>query len=188
MLHGLGSVGEKFGVEFLESGIPSNGASLADSLPGMKFIFPTAQRGRCSAFKRALINQWFNLASLEDPVRRTDMQVSGLSESARYVQSILSQEMEIIPPQNIILGGLSQGCAMAIFVLLSLEFPIGGFVGMSGWLPFEQDLSEIVQLGDTEDGEADTDLFKFGEELGHWYGVPDEIDDILGFLRDTLAL
>ncbi|KAF2678983.1 alpha/beta-hydrolase [Lentithecium fluviatile CBS 122367] len=266
LLHGLGSGGEKFGVEFLESGVSSTGAGLADSLPGMKFVFPTAQKCRSAAFRRALINQWFNLASLEDPVERTDLQVNGLGESARYVRSILSQEMEIVPPQNIILGGLSQGCAMAIFILLSLEFPIGGFMGMSGWLPFEKDLGEIVRLGGTEDSETETGLVtfcddedeenhdaflqavgmardvlsmeetnatsltrnhtclgtpiflghgekdekikcKFGEgaaktlaslgldvawkcylELGHWYGVPDEIDDILGFLRDTLAL
>lgn len=266
LLHGLGSGGEKFGVEFLESGISSTGAGLAESLPGTKFVFPTAQKCRSSAFKRAMINQWFNLASLEDPVKRTDLQVNGLCESARYVHSILSQEMEIVPPQNIILGGLSQGCAMALFLLLSLEFPIGGFVGMSGWLPFEEDLGEIVGLGGTEDGETEAGLVtfrddedernndaflqavdltrdvlsmgetnaasvtrnhtclgtpiflghgkkddkincKFGEgaaktlaslgldvtwkcypELGHGYGVPDEIDDILRFLRDTLAL
>lgn len=266
LLHGLGSGGEKFGVEFLETGISSTGAGFADSLPGMKFVFPTAKNCRSTAFRRALINQWFNLATLEDPVERTDLQVNGLGESARYVWSLLSQEMEIVPPQNIILGGLSQGSAMAIFILLSLEFPIGGFVGMSGWLPFEKDLGEIIYQGGTKDCKAETGLVtfgndedegnndaflqavglvrdvlsmegtnatsvarnhtclgtpiflghgekdekiecKFGEgaaktlaslgldvtwkcypELGHWYGVPDEIDDILGFLRDTLAL
>ncbi|KAF2454108.1 Alpha/Beta hydrolase protein [Lineolata rhizophorae] len=223
LLHGLGSGGEKFWVEFLESGISSAGI--------------------------AMVNQWFNLASLENPVECTDLQIDGLGESARHVRSILSQEMEVVPPQNIILGGLSQGCAMAVFILLSLEFPIGGFVGMSGWLPFEKDLGEIVRLGGAKDGETETGhavglardvlsieennvtslthdhtcletptflghgekdekikckfregaaktlaslgldvVWKSYAELGHWYGIPDEIDDILGFLRDTLTL
>jgi predicted esterase len=260
LLHGRGSNGEKFGAELLRSGLSSEGASLTDLLPGMKFIFPTAKKRRSSAFNRATLKTWFDIACLQDPAKRTDLQVHGLAESADHVRSILSQEMATIPPQNLVLGGLSQGCAMAFFVLLSLEFPIRGFVGMSGWLPFCKDISEIVNYN-SPSGEMEDDVFFFGEgrdirdedpfiqtvnfvrdilcmdeidvsktshdhtcfrtpvflghgekdekvncrlgeeaahfltslgmdiawkcypELGYWYKIPDEIDDILGFLR-----
>src|SRR5690348_2426281 len=98
LLHGLGSRGETFGVEFLKSGISSAGTGLSHSLPGTKFVFPTASRRRSAAFRRALIPQWFNLASLEDPMGRAHLQVDGLGESAQYLRSILRREMEIVPP------------------------------------------------------------------------------------------
>ena len=41
---------------------------------------------------------------------------------------------------------------MALSVLLTLEVPLGGFVGISGWLPFRDDIDEMINsdrlLGD----------------------------------------
>ncbi|KAG4431278.1 hypothetical protein IFR05_013244 [Cadophora sp. M221] len=266
LLHGLGSNGEKFGAEFLESSISSNGTKFTEIFPGAKFIFPTSKKRRSSAYRRATINQWFDIASLEDPFKRRDVQFQGLAESSQYIRCILSRELETILSKNIFLGGLSQGCAMALGVLLSLEFPLGGFVGMSGWLPFRNDIDEINRFGATELGNGDDgDLSPFeeadgsenldpsitainfardilsmdklgpltsineqtclatpvllchglddqkikctlGEEaahtlsslgmqitwkdysgLGHWYKIPDEIDDIVEFLRVKLG-
>lgn len=51
-----------------------------------------------------------------------------------------------------ILWGLSQGCAAGIFTLLGgwsdITEPkaLGAFIGMSGWLPFEQHLNEILHM------------------------------------------
>jgi predicted esterase len=265
LLHGRGSNGEKFGVEFLESGIPSNGTKLTEIFPGAKFIFSTSKKRRSRAFGRATINQWFDIASIDDPSKRRDLQLQGLAKSAQDLRSILSRELETIPSKNIVLGGLSQGCAMALCVLLSLEFPLGGFVGMSGWLPFRNDIDEIIgpvttefdngddpspfeeadesenldpsitginfardilsmdQLGPLTSISEQTSLATpvllchgmddekvkctLGEEatntlsslgmdvtwkaypgLGHWYKIPDEIDDILGFLRVKVGL
>ncbi|KAF2255055.1 alpha/beta-hydrolase [Trematosphaeria pertusa] len=218
LLHGLGNGGEKFGVEFLESAISSTGAGLADSLPGMKFVFPTAQKCRSTAFRRALINQWFNLASLEDPVERTDLQVNGLGESARYVRSILSQEVEIVPPQNIILGGTEDGETETSLVTFCDDEDEGNNDAFLQAVGLARDVLSMEETNPTSmarnhtclgtpiflgHGEKDEKInYKFGEgaaktlaslgldiawkcypELGHWYGVPDEIDDILGFLQ-----
>jgi predicted esterase len=259
LLHGLGSNGEAFGTEFQESGRSSTGAKLTELLPDARFIFPTAKRRRSSAFRRTTINQWFDIASLEDPFWRREVQLPGLAESAKYLLSILHQELETIPSKNIVLGGLSQGCAMALLVLLSLEFPLGGFVGMSGWLPFRNDLDDIIDPhGIRDHGDEDSFLFDEGDEskdlgpstaaihftrdllsiptlsnqqpclttpvflghgkidekvkcqlgdeavqtlsslgmqvtwksypgLGHWYKIPEEIDDILEFLGAKLG-
>ncbi|RMZ88871.1 hypothetical protein DV736_g3908, partial [Chaetothyriales sp. CBS 134916] len=262
LLHGLGSNGETFGRELLRSGTTTNGRSLADSFPGMKFIFPTARRRRSSAFKRATINQWFDVASLDDPSKRRDLQIDGLTESSNHVWSILKREADTILPHHVVLGGLSQGCAMAVFVLLSLDFPIGGFVGLSGWLPFRYDIMELIGSGaadpvfseDSDDGgkgespapiqavnlvrdilskddidtenlnhthenlglatpvflghgaedpkikcslgkEAADTLQMLGmdvtwrcyPELGHWYKIPEEIDDIVEYLKGKLT-
>lgn len=263
LLHGLGSNGEKLGREFVDSATSSDDIRMTELFSGMKFVFPTAKKRRSIAFKRAMINQWFDILSLEDPSKRQDLQLEGLAESAAYILSVLGQEMDTIRPENIILGGLSQGCAMALFVLLSLDFPLGGFVGMSGWLPFRKDIDEVVCSVDSGGGEdiggfsfdreeedieeivsvqavnlvrnilsmdqiaversnarppcLRTPVFlghgdndekvncKLGKEaartllalemdvtwksycdFGHWYKVPDEIDDILAFLHSKL--
>lgn len=182
-LHGLGSNGEKFGAELIQSGISSRGATLTATFPGMKFIFPTARKRRSSAFKRATLNQWFDIASLKDPMERNHLQVDGLIESADYIRSIISQEMKAIPSQNILLGGLSQGCAMAFFVLLSIVFSIGGFVGMSGWLPFYDDFDEIVNPLDPQ--EADS-IFSTDKETIN--ADNDPFLQTIRFVRDLLSL
>ncbi|KAF2181622.1 hypothetical protein K469DRAFT_537125, partial [Zopfia rhizophila CBS 207.26] len=151
LLHGLGSNGDKFGREFLETGVSSEGKTLTTFFLGAKFIFPTAKWRRSSAFGRARLTQWFNIYSLKDPSQRQELQLEGFSESAVYIRSIISQEMETLPPGKIILGGLSQGCAMSLLVLLSLEFPLYAYISMSGWLPSRGDIDAIIsdRDGDT---------------------------------------
>lgn len=186
LLHGLGSNGEKFGVELLESGISSTGARLTKAFPGAKFIFPTSKKRRSSAFRRARINQWFDIASLDDPSKRRDVQLQGLAESSQYIRSILNRELETIPSKNIVLGGLSQGCAAGLGILLSLEFPLGGFVGMSGWLPFCNDIDDIVRSDSTETNNEDNDVFSFEEVDGSEDLGP--IITAINFARDILSI
>ncbi|KAI1821037.1 phospholipase/carboxylesterase [Xylaria intraflava] len=264
LLHGLSSNGEKFGKELLETGKTSAGMTLPDLLPSARFIFPTAKRRRSSAFGRKKLTQWFDIARLEDPSYRKQTQVQGLAESAAEIRELIRQEIEVagVPPANIILGGLSQGCAMSLSVLLSLEYPLGGCFGMSGYLPFQQDIENIVNKADTSDeednpfaasdeesqpedpalrafsferdllcidtpwdatayqnkmasstpiflGHGDADEkkpYELGEAaartmraagynvewklypgLGHWYRIPDEIDDIVDFIRNRVG-
>jgi len=253
LLHGLGSNGEKFGSELLKTGISSEKKTLRSVYPGAKFIFPTAKWGRSTAFNRTVLTQWFDMCSLDDRSLREDVQIEGLVESVKYIRGVLSEELKAVPATNIVLGGLSQGCAMSLMLLLSLEFPIGAYVGMSGRLPFHKDICDIInnatvpdenvtfedehaaeqspaiqalsfvrELLELSDGDGEsavtrnalaTPVFlghgamdekvpcRLGEQaasgltllglrvtwksypdLGHWYQVPEEIDDIFEFL------
>ncbi|KAI3343430.1 phospholipase/carboxylesterase [Ustulina deusta] len=264
LLHGLSSNGEKFGKELLETGKTSAGKTFPDLLPGARFIFPTAKRRRSSAFGRKKLTQWFDIARLPDPSYRKQTQLQGLAESAAEIRELLRQEIEVagVPPTNIILGGLSQGCAMSLSILLSLEYPLGGYFGMSGYLPFQQDIEDAINREDTPDnednpfavsdedsepegpalrafsferdllcidtaqdtttyeketasstpiflGHGDADQkkpYELGESaartmraagynvewklypgLGHWYRIPDEIDDIVEFICNRVG-
>ncbi|KAM0209426.1 hypothetical protein ACHAQI_006473 [Fusarium lateritium] len=258
-LHGLGSNGEKFGRELIETGICSDGKSLPNLLPGARFIFPTSKRRRSSAYKRAMLTQWFDIASLEDPSYRSQTQYQGLEQSSREIIQVINEERDKVSAKNVILGGISQGCAMSLMCLLALDFPIGGFIGMSGWLPFAADIERVVDenteghASDDEDnpfeifdgesdlrdagaqvhdyvkellalvspgpstglgalstsvflghGEADEKIlpalgeqacrvlrstgfeveWKGYEGQGHWYKIPDQIDDIVKFIKE----
>lgn len=145
LLHGLGSNGEKFGTELLDTGLTSSGHKLPDLLPGARFVFPTSKRRRSTAFGRSMLTQWFDIARLTDPLYRKERQLDGLAESAREILDIMATELQKVQPQNLIIGGLSQGCAMSLAVLLSLEHPIGGYIGMSGFLTYQDELEDAVQ-------------------------------------------
>jgi predicted esterase len=179
-LHGLGSNGQKFGKELLDTGYSSDSKSLTDIFPSAKFIFPTAKVRRSSAFRRATLTQWFDIASLEDPSYKRQNQGEGLTESARYLLNILQLESTTVGPQNLILGGISHGCAMAVCLLLCLEYPLAGFVGMSGWLPFQNDIREILEAK----AGAEDDIFGHGEDEEEKCPVKDAI----AFERELLGL
>ncbi|KAI0483499.1 acyl-protein thioesterase [Xylaria cf. heliscus] len=265
LLHGLSSNGEKFGKEFLETGRTTNGMTLPELFPGTRFVFPTAKRRRSSAFGRKRLTQWFDIARLPDPSYRKETQLQGLAESALEIRGLLQQEMTRVSPANIILGGISQGCAMSLSVLLSLESPLAGYIGLCGYLPFQQDIEDAVRgwgeaqnsandddnpfaVSDDEGaqpadptvravtferellgldplpnattrqttlstpiflGHGDVDEKKphvLGEAaahtmraagydvdwrlyvgLGHWYKIPEEIDDIVNFIREKVG-
>ncbi|KAI0851873.1 alpha/beta-hydrolase [Daldinia vernicosa] len=144
LLHGLGSNGRKFGEELLETGVTSGGKKLTEIFPGARFIFPTAKRRRSSMIIHTRLTQWFDIASLDDLFFRPNTQTKGLVESHGEISHLIKDECQRVPYQNIILGGLGHGCAMALFCLFTSWFPLGGFVGMSGWLPFQPDIDGLI--------------------------------------------
>lgn len=140
---------------------------------------------------------------------------------------------------------------MSLMCLLALDFPIGGFIGMSAWLPFAGDIRQVAEentaqhisgdegLRDADakfhdyveellafagperskalgalstpvalgHGEADEKVvpalgeqacralrstgfeveWKSYEEQGHWYKIPDQIDDIVKFIKERVG-
>lgn len=169
-LHGRGSNAERFGLELLaarSSPLPPHHQelTLAEHFPGVKFIFPTAKKRRAMAFKRTPINQWFDCFSLEDPSERQHLQYDGIKETSEFVTGLVRREAEVVGMDHVVIGGLSQGCAAALHILLNLggEAPMAGFVGMSGWLPFAETLDPAASDG--EDG-SDEDDDIFGSDAG----------------------
>ena len=194
ILHGRGGNAQAFGPEFMLAE-HSSGMSLQRLLPNMKFIFPTAKRRRMAAQNRCTVTQWFDIISLKDPSKRDDVQVEGLRESCAYVHQIIEDEMRHVPCGNIVLGGLSQGCATALYALLTFEppesnsstssCPIGAVVGMSGWLPFRNHVDEI--FCETGESSEDDDPFDRGDDLESPSANSKEIQ-ALNLLRDNINL
>lgn len=255
LLHGLGSNGAKFGQELLDIGVTSSSQKLAQLFPYVRFVFPTSKPRRSSAFGRSILTQWFDIARLNDPSYLQDRQLQGLEESGVETLAILAEELKRVPAQNLILGGLSQGCAMSLAVLLCLEQPIGGYIGMSGYSCHASNLSlvleddeegfdpfgredgaetakcvaaqtferELLNISRIEEpsvertshltpvlmghGELDEKVpLKLGEAAagvirdagydvdwkcyagqGHWYKIPEQIDDIVNFITDKVG-
>ncbi|PLN84992.1 putative phospholipase/carboxylesterase [Aspergillus taichungensis] len=198
LLHGRGSNAERFGSVFLES------TEIARRLPTVKFIFPTAKKRRATVFNRTPIHQWFDNYSLEDLDARTELQVDGLEETSRFLRTLIDDEARLFRESNdptvsdeysrIVIGGLSQGCAASVFCLLggfsgqdSGQLKrLGGFVGMSGRLPFEREITELLESNGGDEGESeDDDPFSRDDEEDEDIPAPIQA---LNHVRDILDL
>ncbi|KAK8176205.1 Alpha/Beta hydrolase protein [Phyllosticta citribraziliensis] len=184
LLHGRGSNAERFGIELLKSR-NSKDRTLTDCFPGAKFVFPTAKKRRSTAIKRIPINQWFDNFSLDDPSERQHLQYDGIRETSAFVHDLIEKEASLVGMSHVVIGGLSQGCAAALHVLLNFKpkeegsASFAAFVGMSGWLPFAESLDPRDKDKKKEDegessGREDDDIF--GSDGGH----NDHGDDVFG--------
>lgn len=140
LLHGRGSSGYEFADDLFECQIesapePSVRVTLPERFPNCKWIFPTTRERYSTVFQEEM-PEWFDTVSLTEPSQREDLQVEGLSESVSTMIKLIKEEVAYVEPSKIILGGISQGYATAIHVLLALNVQLAGFVGLSGWMPF----------------------------------------------------
>ncbi|KAK6528136.1 hypothetical protein TWF281_009387 [Arthrobotrys megalospora] len=136
-LHGRGSSGLELADELGSSKVSGPpDANIFSQLPHVKWVFPSAKPRFSTVFKEEM-TEWFDIYSLSDPSERSELQIEGLREAAVYLRDLLDQEIEIFnDSKRVILGGISQGEATALMLLLAGGYKLGGFIGFSGWMPF----------------------------------------------------
>lgn len=165
LLHGRGSTGADFAIDLLECVVlnhtsPSPSPSLRTTnlpqrFPTCKWVFPSA-KSRYSTVFREELTEWFDIVSLTDPAARQDLQKPGLVESARSLIALVREELQSVSADRLIVGGISQGYAAAALVFVALDLRIADFVGLSGWMPFAEELLTVaVGFGREVDGTPD---------------------------------
>ncbi|KAI9051338.1 hypothetical protein LZ554_004385 [Drepanopeziza brunnea f. sp. 'monogermtubi'] len=137
-LHGREDFGSDLAQYFFDSK-SSDGRSLAEVFPTIKWVFPTAalrysaQRDfefSSSSFAEALkgegiISQWFDIWSLQTPEEKPELMLPGLQESTAQIRGIIAEEAQMVSREKIVLGGISQGCAASILALLASGIELG---------------------------------------------------------------
>jgi predicted esterase len=186
ILHGRGSTAQKFAEPLLQQAVSHASTSFLsstnlateplksfrDHFPNTKFVFPTAPLRRAIVFKRSLTHQWFDNWSLTQPELKQHLQIQGLRETSAFLHDVLRKEIEEVGPGNVVLMGLSQGCAASIVAaLLWRGEAFGALVGMCGYLPFRKGMNDVVEEAESEHD----DLFQGS--------MQEEEDDI--FARDV---
>lgn len=147
MLHGRGSTGEEFAEELFASSL-SDGSSLRDQFPGCRWVFPSSKELWSSTFQEDM-PAWFEAPSLTDTTADQDLQAPGISDSVSYLCGVLDDEISLVGGLGkVVLGGISQGGAIAMWTLLCHPRACGqrlcAFVGASTWLPFAADIEAIL--------------------------------------------
>ncbi|CZT41200.1 related to phospholipase/esterase [Rhynchosporium secalis] len=192
ILHGRGSTAKKFIPPLLEMETTSK-SNLQKAFPHAKLVFLTASRTRATLYGRAYTHQWFNGWKMDDFDNRQDLMTPGLHTSCKYVHGILQKEIAVIGEQNVVLCGLSQGCATFLTSLLTWDGkPFAATVGMCGYLPFATQIEEIA-TGKVADAEDDGISFSDDEEGGSLF-EGERVDkgslstQAVQFLRDQVDL
>ncbi|KAF2827701.1 acyl-protein thioesterase 1 [Ophiobolus disseminans] len=140
-VHGLGDEAE--GVESIARQFQSAG-----KLPHMTWVLPNALANHDLA-----TNAWYMPTRLSPyppsrPELEDDEDEQGMRDTVAYLTTLIDDLVaQGIPAQRIVLGGFSQGHAMALLTGLVGKYAgeLGGLVGLSGYLPL---LDRITALRD----------------------------------------
>ncbi|TGO29539.1 hypothetical protein BPAE_0014g00910 [Botrytis paeoniae] len=151
LLHGTSSWGVPFAQELMAL------VHFDALLPYTKLTFPSGILRKTTVFGGNLANAWFDIADFSDRTIGEEQQKEGLRESVKYLGKLIKDVVDNESHdegRKVFVGGLSQGCAMSVILLLSGELDrlevlqkIGGFVGFSGWLPFAKQIAEVAAAG-----------------------------------------
>ncbi|KAG8197323.1 hypothetical protein JTE90_013450 [Oedothorax gibbosus] len=154
-LHGLGDTGHGWAAGFQ-----------TNKLPHVKYICPTAPTQAVTLNGGYKMPSWFDLKSLNADGPEDEEGIKKASESV--FRMIEEEEQKGIPSNRIVLGGFSQGGALAIYSALRCAKPLAGVVAISCWLPLYKQFPYAAE-GNQEvpmlqcHGELDTVVpFKWG--------------------------
>uniref|UniRef100_A0A1A9WFU5 palmitoyl-protein hydrolase n=1 Tax=Glossina brevipalpis TaxID=37001 RepID=A0A1A9WFU5_9MUSC len=104
--------------------------------PSMKIVCPNAPSQPVTINNGFLMPSWFDLKSLD--MSGTEDEKS-LKAAAKTIHIMINKEIENgIPTIRIVLGGFSQGGALALYSALTYAKPLAGIVALSAWLPLHQ--------------------------------------------------
>ncbi|OAG02692.1 acyl-protein thioesterase 1 [Paraphaeosphaeria sporulosa] len=139
-VHGLGDDAE--GVESIARQFQTAG-----KLPYMSWVLPNALHNH-----DVMSTGWYAPTGLSPfPPSRPELEdeedEEGITSSAQYLVSLIDDLVsQGVPERRIVLGGFSQGHAMALFTgLTSSKYSgrLGGLVGLSGYLPLIERIPKL---------------------------------------------
>ncbi|KAI7839106.1 hypothetical protein COHA_007111 [Chlorella ohadii] len=124
VLHGLGDSG--IGWAFLPK-------LLAEDLPHTQWVLPNAPVRRISRFGGQASTAWFDIMPAAGA--HTQQDAEGMKDTLSYVEHLLEQQAAAgVPPSQVIIGGFSQGGAMALLALRS-HHRLAGVLALSAFMP-----------------------------------------------------
>ena len=137
-LHGLGASGHDFEPIVPELKLLSR--------PGIRFLFPHAPIRPVTINGGAAMRAWFDIDSLNFEARNQDNE--GIAASVALIDELMAAEIDRgISESNILLGGFSQGGAVALQAGLTLPRKIGGIVALSCYLPMTEAELQLINSG-----------------------------------------
>jgi len=133
-LHGLGDTG--YGWEEPMRMIQNAGNG------HIKFILPSAAARPVTINQGMSMPAWFDIRGLS---RLSQEDQEGLEESRALVEKLVAkEEKEGISSDKIIIGGFSQGAALAIYTTYLSNKPIAACLGLSGYVPFSVRFHQMI--------------------------------------------
>jgi phospholipase/carboxylesterase len=130
-MHGLGSSGNDF--------VPAIEALALSDKDKIRFILPHAPIQPVTVNAGMMMRAWYDINSLDRELHVQDAE--GIHKSYESVCHLIEQQITLgIPSDKIIIGGFSQGGAIALYTGLCYNKPLGGILALSTYLP----VSDII--------------------------------------------
>jgi len=125
--HGLGDTG---------AGWYPVAQMLSAGYPHIKFVLPHAPVRPVTVNGGMSMNSWFDIYALSEDLMETPEDEKGMLESSRKINELVSAEVEAgLDSKRIVVGGFSQGGALALLTGLTTERKLAGIIALSCWLP-----------------------------------------------------
>ncbi|XP_068618459.1 acyl-protein thioesterase 1 [Battus philenor] len=121
-LHGLGDTGHGW-------------ASIIAAIrgPHVKVICPTASTMPVTLNAGFRMPSWFDLRTLDATAPEDE---EGILRATNLIHGLIGEEIKAgIPANRVLLGGFSQGGALALHAALTYPEPLAGVMSLSCWLP-----------------------------------------------------
>lgn len=126
LLHGLGADGHDLAPAVAH-------VAIAPEL-GLRWILPHAAERAVGLAGGGRMRAWFDVAA--DDLRRGEAtDLDGLKSADVLVRGLVEREIERgVPSNRIVIGGFSQGGALAVYAALRHEKPLAGAIALSTYL------------------------------------------------------
>ncbi|KAK3312751.1 Phospholipase/carboxylesterase [Apodospora peruviana] len=131
----------------------NSGRTLLDLFPTVRWVFPSSAALEAERFGGAVLNQWFDMWSTDNPDERTEIQIPGLRQSIADILDLIQEEETLLDGRRdrIFLGGISQGFATAVSAYLADGRSMGGLIGLCSWMPSSSSLPNNGKERETVD-------------------------------------
>ena len=127
-----------------------------------KFVLPTADQRPIALNGGYVMPGWSDVFGSDES---SPEDAEGFMESARRVEEIVNEEMENgIKTENMVIGGFSQGGALALHYTLRSKYKFAGVAALSTWLPLRGDYPGAI----SEEAKSSLRLFQA-------HGAADEV-------------
>jgi phospholipase/carboxylesterase len=131
ILHGLGASGDDFVPVCEQMDLRAVGA--------VRYVLPHAPMRPVTINNGFVMPAWYDIVALAGLAREDE---AGLRASQRIVESLIAREVARgVASARVVVGGFSQGCAMALLTGLRHRDKLAAIVGLSGYLPLADTLA-----------------------------------------------
>lgn len=133
-LHGLGADGNDFAPIVPQLNLPKDLA--------VRFVFPHAPVQPITINGGYPMRAWYDILGFA-PGSRED--AAGVQASAKMVQALIEHEQSLgVPAERIVLGGFSQGGAMALHCGLRAPERLAGILALSTYMPVADSVPDEI--------------------------------------------
>lgn len=129
-LHGLGDTGHGWADAFKQL-----------KLKNIRCVCPTAPVMPVTLNAGYRMPSWFDLISLSPDGPEDE---AGIKKASEMLKELISAQE--VPTDKVILGGFSQGGALALYTALTMDKPVAGIVGLSTWMPLHKKVAEGMKV------------------------------------------